>query len=108
MAIRIVLVGDDGVGKTSLVSCVVNDAFQEKEPVPVLPEVAAPGDLNLTPGRAVTLVDTSNRPASRIAFQLVRASLSSDCLESIRYMLLANVVAFIVCLFLWKPIAGAV
>lgn len=71
MSIRVVLVGDDDVGKTSLVSCVVSDTFQEKDPVPVLPEVAAPADLLISPGRSVTLVDTSNRPASRIAFQQV-------------------------------------
>lgn len=72
MALRLVLVGDDGVGKTSLVSCVVSDSFQERQPVPVLPEVAAPADLLVVPTRPVTLVDTSTKSSARISSQQVR------------------------------------
>ena len=83
MALRLVLVGDDAAGKTSLVSCVVNDSFQEKQPVPVLPEVAAPADLQVSSAKGIILVDTSNKPAARLHLQQVSCNHLFDVLLAV-------------------------
>ncbi len=42
--VKIAVVGDAGVGKTSLINTVVHDAFDAAKPVPVLPPTRLPAD----------------------------------------------------------------
>ncbi|GAA6013466.1 hypothetical protein JCM10207_008859 [Rhodosporidiobolus poonsookiae] len=63
--VRICLVGDEGVGKSSIVSAFVKEAFVRLAPRTTLPEVTIPP--SVTPGHDVTtvIVDTSPRPEDR-------------------------------------------
>lgn len=57
--VRVVVAGDHGTGKSSLIAAIVNEAFPEKV-APVLPPTHLPADCfpNLVP---ITIIDTSSR-----------------------------------------------
>lgn len=59
--VRIVVVGDKGVGKTSLITTVVSDEFQEKVP-PKIPPVLIPSRRDGDSLRT-EIIDTSSKPA---------------------------------------------
>ncbi|GAA5932845.1 hypothetical protein JCM3775_002254 [Rhodotorula graminis] len=63
--VRVVLVGDEGAGKSSIISALIKEAFVRLAPRTVLPEVTIPP--SVTPGHDVTtvIVDTSPRPEDR-------------------------------------------
>ncbi|OWZ68615.1 mitochondrial Rho GTPase 1 [Cryptococcus neoformans Bt85] len=61
--VRIVLVGDDGVGKSSIITSLIKEAFVTNVPH-VVPEVTIPPEI--TPENFTTsIVDTSSNPKSR-------------------------------------------
>lgn len=58
--VKIAVVGDSGVGKTSLISTAANDTFDQR-PAPVLPPTRLPAEF--TPDHVPMVVtDTSSRP----------------------------------------------
>jgi len=59
--VKIVLVGDEKVGKTSIITALVSETFQEKV-APVIPVVTFPPDTNQDKV-TIHIVDTSSRPA---------------------------------------------
>ncbi|GAA5830167.1 hypothetical protein JCM11251_006904 [Rhodosporidiobolus azoricus] len=63
--VRVTLVGDEGVGKSSIVSALIKEAFVRLAPRTVLPEVTIPP--SVSPGLDVTtvIIDTSPRPEDR-------------------------------------------
>jgi len=66
--VNIVVVGDPGVGKTSLILAAATEAFPDN-PVPTLPPTALPAEL--TPDGVPSLVvDTSSRPEDRPALEI--------------------------------------
>lgn len=66
--VKIVVVGDPGVGKTSLILAAATEAFPDN-PVPTLPPTALPAEL--TPDGVPSLVvDTSSRPEDRPALEI--------------------------------------
>ncbi|ORX38936.1 P-loop containing nucleoside triphosphate hydrolase protein [Kockovaella imperatae] len=71
--VRIVLVGDDGVGKSSIITSLIKESFVSNVQ-PVVPEVTIPPEV--TPENVTTsIVDTSSNPKSRphLLTQLTRA-----------------------------------
>ncbi|WVO22785.1 mitochondrial Rho GTPase 1 [Cryptococcus decagattii] len=61
--VRIVLVGDDGVGKSSIITSLIKEAFVTNVPH-VVPEVTIPSEI--TPENFTTsIIDTSSNPRSR-------------------------------------------
>nr|ODN88583.1 mitochondrial Rho GTPase 1 [Cryptococcus depauperatus CBS 7841] len=61
--VRIVLVGDDGVGKSSIITSLIKESFVTNVPH-VVPEVTIPPEI--TPGNFTTsIIDTSGIPRSR-------------------------------------------
>ena len=66
--VRIVVVGDAGVGKSSLITAAATESFPEHPP-PVLPPTRLAHDT--TPeGVPMVLVDTSSRPEDKANFEL--------------------------------------
>lgn len=66
--VRIVVVGDAGVGKSSLITAAATESFPEHPP-PVLPPTRLPHDT--TPeGVPMVLVDTSSRPEDKANLEL--------------------------------------
>ncbi|BGP27838.1 ERMES complex Ca(2+)-binding regulatory GTPase gem1 [Rhodotorula toruloides] len=63
--VRVTLVGDEGVGKSSIISALIKESFVRLAPRTVLPEVTIPPAV--TPGHNVTtvIIDTSPRPEDR-------------------------------------------
>ncbi|SCV74493.1 BQ2448_8134 [Microbotryum intermedium] len=63
--IRVCLVGDEGVGKSTLISSLIKEQFVKLAPRTVLPEVTIPP--SVTPGHHVTtiIIDTSPRSQDR-------------------------------------------
>ncbi|GAA5970928.1 hypothetical protein JCM11641_004512 [Rhodosporidiobolus odoratus] len=63
--VRVCMVGDEAVGKSSIVSALIKEAFVRLAPRTVLPEVTIPP--SVTPGHDVTtvIIDTSPRPEDR-------------------------------------------
>ncbi|BGP03689.1 Mitochondrial Rho GTPase 1 [Rhodotorula toruloides] len=63
--VRVCLVGDEGVGKSSIISALIKESFVRLAPRTVLPEVTIPPAV--TPGHNVTtvIIDTSPRPEDR-------------------------------------------
>ncbi|GAA5881664.1 hypothetical protein JCM3774_005712 [Rhodotorula dairenensis] len=63
--IRVALIGDEGVGKSSIISALIKEAFVRLAPRTVLPEVTIPP--SVTPGHDVTtvIIDTSPRPEDK-------------------------------------------
>lgn len=65
--VRITVVGDPGVGKTSLIAAAATETFPDNPP-PVLPPARLPADT--TPeGVPVLITDTSSRPEDRSALE---------------------------------------
>ncbi|CAM6128136.1 unnamed protein product [Calypogeia fissa] len=68
--VRVVVIGDAGTGKSSLIIAVATDSFPDKAP-PVLPPTRLPHDFY--PDRVpVTIIDTSSRPEDK-------AKLEAEC-----------------------------
>lgn len=66
--VHICVVGDDGVGKTSLITAAATETFPDHPP-PVLPPAKLPADT--TPeGVPVVITDTSSRPEDKQALEL--------------------------------------
>ncbi|KAK4056464.1 ERMES complex Ca(2+)-binding regulatory GTPase gem1 [Microbotryomycetes sp. JL221] len=63
--VRVTIVGDEGVGKSSLISSLIKEEFVRLAPRTRLPEVTIPP--SVTPGHDVTtlIIDTSPRPEDR-------------------------------------------
>ncbi|GAA5842220.1 hypothetical protein JCM3766R1_005068 [Sporobolomyces carnicolor] len=63
--VRVCLVGDEGVGKSTIISSLIKESFVRLAPRTVLPEVTIPP--SVTPGHDVTtlIIDTSPRPQDR-------------------------------------------
>jgi GTPase SAR1 family protein len=59
-AIRVVFLGDEGVGKTSIISTIVTDTFPKEVPKLFMSNVTISPDLYLLPNRTNTiLIDSS-------------------------------------------------
>lgn len=66
--VHIAVVGDEGVGKTSLITAAATETFPDHPP-PVLPPARLPADT--TPeGVPVVITDTSSRPEDKQALEL--------------------------------------
>lgn len=65
--VRIAVVGDPGVGKTSLISAAASETFPDNPP-PVLPPALLPADA-IPDGVPVVITDTSSRPEDRGALE---------------------------------------
>ncbi|BBN06541.1 mitochondrial Rho GTPase 1 [Marchantia polymorpha subsp. ruderalis] len=66
--VRVVVVGEAGTGKSSLIIAVATDSFPDKSP-PVLPPTRLPNDFY--PDRVpVTIIDTSSRPEDKGKLEL--------------------------------------
>lgn len=66
--VHICVVGDDGVGKTSLITAAATETFPDHPP-PVLPPAKLPADT--TPeGVPVIITDTSSRPEDKQSLEL--------------------------------------
>ncbi|GAA5995100.1 hypothetical protein JCM5350_003269 [Sporobolomyces pararoseus] len=63
--VRVCLVGDEGVGKSTIISSLIKESFVKLAPRTVLPVVTIPP--SVTPGHDVTtlIIDTSPRPQDR-------------------------------------------
>lgn len=61
--IRVVLCGDDGVGKSTIITALIKERFYELPAGLVLPEVSIPPEV--TPNITTHLIDTSPRPEDR-------------------------------------------
>ena len=72
--IRIAVVGDEKVGKTSLVVAQANESFPDNCP-PVVPPATLPAD-STPEGVPFIITDTSSRPEDRQALEL--ACLTAD------------------------------
>lgn len=66
-AVTIVVVGDKGTGKTSLITAAATDCFSDTPP-PLLPPTRIPADSN-PDGVPLTVLDTSSRPEDRPALE---------------------------------------
>jgi Ras family protein T1 len=64
-AVRICLCGDDGVGKSSIITSLVKDVFVTAKIQPVLPQVTLPPTLGTPDNVTTTIVDTSALPHER-------------------------------------------
>jgi len=63
---QVVVLGDSGTGKSSLIAAVATDSFPEKSP-PVLPPTRLPNDF-YPDGVPLTIIDTSSRSESTNPF----------------------------------------
>lgn len=70
--VKIAIVGDEGVGKSSLVLAAVHNIFNE-DPVPTLPPTRLPPDSvesYMSPAPATLILDTCSRPEEKQAWEL--------------------------------------
>ncbi|KAH9876434.1 ERMES complex Ca(2+)-binding regulatory GTPase gem1 [Plenodomus biglobosus] len=63
--VRICVCGDDGVGKSSIITSLVKDVFVTAKIQPVLPQVTLPPTLGTPDNVTTTIVDTSALPHER-------------------------------------------
>ena len=63
--VRICVCGDDGVGKSSLVTSLVKDIFVTSRIQPVLPQITLPPTLGTPDNVTTVIVDTSAQPQDR-------------------------------------------
>ncbi|GAA5954083.1 hypothetical protein JCM10213_007114 [Rhodosporidiobolus nylandii] len=63
--VRVCLVGDEGVGKSSIVSSFIKEAFVRLAPRTVLPEVTIPPSVSPAHDVTTVIVDSSPRPEDR-------------------------------------------
>ena len=63
--VRISVVGDEGCGKSSLITSLVKDAFVSNKIQPVLPQITIPPTLGTPENVTTTVVDTSALPQDR-------------------------------------------
>ncbi len=63
--VRICLCGDDGTGKSSLVTSLVKDVFVTNKIQPVLPQITFPPSMGTPENVTTTIVDTSALPQER-------------------------------------------
>ncbi|CAH7688982.1 P-loop containing nucleoside triphosphate hydrolase protein [Phakopsora pachyrhizi] len=61
--IRVVLCGDDGVGKSTIITSLIKERFYDLPAGLVLPEISIPPEI--TPDITTHLIDTSSRPEER-------------------------------------------
>ncbi|KAL8826438.1 MAG: hypothetical protein Q9191_003796 [Dirinaria sp. TL-2023a] len=64
-AVRICVCGDDGTGKSSLITSLVKDVFVTTKIQPVLPHVTIPPSIGTPENVTTTIVDTSTLPHDR-------------------------------------------
>ncbi|KAJ5053959.1 uncharacterized protein L3040_000248 [Drepanopeziza brunnea f. sp. 'multigermtubi'] len=64
-AVRIVCVGDDSVGKSSLITSLVKDVFVTNKIQSVLPQITIPPSIGTPENVTTTIVDTSALPQER-------------------------------------------
>ena len=64
--IRICVVGDEGCGKSSLITSLVKDTFVNNKIQPVLPQITIPPTLGTPENVTTTVVDTSALPQERV------------------------------------------
>jgi mitochondrial Rho GTPase 1 len=64
--IRICVVGDEGCGKSSLITSLVKDTFVNNKIQPVLPQITIPPTLGTPEDVTTTVVDTSALPQERV------------------------------------------
>lgn len=70
--VKIAIVGDEGVGKSSLILAAVHNTFNEN-PVPTLPPTRLPPDTvesYISPAPATLIVDTCSRPEEKQSWEL--------------------------------------
>ena len=65
-SVRICVCGDEGSGKSSLITCLVKDTFVNNKIQPVLPQITIPPTLGTPENVTTTIVDTSALPQERI------------------------------------------
>jgi mitochondrial Rho GTPase 1 len=64
-SVHISVCGDEGTGKSSLITCLVKDAFVHNRIQPVLPQITIPPSLGTPENVTTTVVDTSALPQDR-------------------------------------------
>lgn len=65
MSVRICVAGDEGVGKSSLITCLVKDVFVSHRIQAVLPQITLPPTLGTPENVTTVIVDTSALPHER-------------------------------------------
>ena len=64
-AVRVCLCGDEGTGKSSLITSLVKDVFVTNKIQPVLPQITIPPSIGTPENVTTTIVDTSALPQER-------------------------------------------
>ncbi|PQE23194.1 mitochondrial rho gtpase protein [Rutstroemia sp. NJR-2017a BVV2] len=65
MSVRICVCGDEGAGKSSLITSLVKDVFVTNKIQPVLPQITIPPSIGTPENVTTTIVDTSALPQER-------------------------------------------
>lgn len=65
LAVRICVCGDEGTGKSSLITSLVKDVFVTNKIQPVLPQITIPPSIGTPENVTTTIVDTSALPQER-------------------------------------------
>ncbi|KAI1338774.1 EF hand associated-domain-containing protein [Xylariaceae sp. FL0016] len=63
--VRVCVCGDEGTGKSSLITSLVKDVFVTNKIQPVLPQITIPPSIGTPQNVTTTIVDTSARPQDR-------------------------------------------
>lgn len=72
--VRICVCGDDGTGKSSLITSLVKDVFVTNKIQSVLPQITIPPSIGTPENVTTTIVDTSAEPHSDIHPDLCRSN----------------------------------